>query len=1355
MVPVKYIFVDSQKEKAIELKEKLDKFKDDFDRHLDIEIFIAQTEKKELDDLMRTLGENRLPLRKPCMKGTRTTILQEIESDIKNVDDHSVIWIRGSPGVGKSALAASIAVRLREQDRHVISFRFDRTQSSAINTDALWRAIALEFARLYPSVRQYIYKKVKDKKVPDPLDIDGRFKFLIETPLSTLNGVPLEKLPVIVVDALDECGGLRHSSSEIDDFEGLVRTLKRWVQVDCLKKLKLIITSRPEDRIILSHSISIHEILSGRGIKPEDSVSDDIRVFLNSRLDDMKMKPAWIAKALDYLVPRAAGIFVWATTVANFLERDPEGRFAMLEKGDGKGLKDLYSLYSTIVEASFRHNLEGEEIRAVVSVMGAMIFAKEPLDDNALIMLPEVKIQGSDANRLGLIRKGLVSVIDSGPALRFHHRSFEDFLLSPFFLQEYPELSAIQDRIHHERQLTLLCLRTLVSSKLHFNMCSLESSIVEDVDIQATAKTTIPPLVSYSCQYWVDHLVHTPSDETLTEAVKFVMYEKLLFWMEVMSLLGKTWEATLILKRALAWKVYLQSISCNASLILAGQILNPDRELALFIRDALRFISAFIIPISESATHIYVSALSFAPKQSLVATNFRSRLPNTIVVTEKQSNQWPMVVYIAFHRTKLVCNVVFSPDESTFASISAHDDMIICDSETGRCISRIKLPYDAVSGACFSPDGKHILLEYKSYAIVLDIVTGQEQFQIKGRDFGFIHHDGRIASTHWIGEGEGGYPTGILVKLWDASSGVLVCNRLFEVNDVACTQFSPDGRFLAVGRKSESVIELWNLADGKDPCRFSYPPGDLKSLDFSPTSDCLMAVFLEKDIYLWRLDTHEMASFSHDFDRVSHVIHSPLTNYLFIQRYDTVEIWDVSMTGSKLIWETNPPNTSGICSTCPSRDGHRLLVGCDDGSVRMWDLDLENLAMIQADTVDIQDIDLPELLEIPLSVFSPSGEMVATKSKRSHSIEFLDTATGEVVSRIDVADDMEIAFSPDGDRAALWSETLIAVCDIMHPDSRVSFNPWPRKDVRNRKVAFQTCNDLVICASQDYSFLLQVWHQQDPTGFGCTYSVDIKLGESSLICLAPNGLTVVIIPVYSSAKCYSWRHDTAQFHPVDFDDQVYFREPEYSPDGNLFACWSDKDSHVRVWDTRTGQRVGKFQTSSVDAIAFSSTLIEPSPGGRLIALWHKYKNTIRLHDLHTGHLYAQILSQGSANMAFIQDGIKLAHYSPDFGLRTWDIADLTDKDWHSTHGYELILQGMIGGWVFSRDNKPLFWAPVEYIGDLYARPSPSVVIGIQGWKAMSVDLSSSRLGRKWTECIDKEWLRKLERKEKEVESLLE
>ena len=496
-----------------------------------------------------------------------------------------------------------------------------------------------------------------------------------------------------------------------------------------------------------------------------------------------------------------------------------------------------------------------------------------------------------------------------------------------------------------------------------------------------------------------------------------------------------------------------------------------------------------------------------------------------------------------------------------------------------------------------------------------------------------------------------------------------------------------------------------------------------------------------------------MTSFSHRFPYDLRVIHSPLTNYLFIQRDFTVEIWDVSVAGSKQIWETNPPTTSYIYSICPSRDGHRILVGCEDGSVRI-ELDLENLAMNQADTMDTQaDADMPKFI-----AFLHSGNMVATRSGQSH-IEFLDTTTGEVVSRTDIDkqdyNGMKIAFSPDEDQVAFLSESLITICDTVHPNNRVSFNPWPSKDVRNWEVAFQTRNNLVICASDDDSALVQVWHQQDPASFECTYSLDIKIEKNSYPLPAPDGLTVIIVHEHSSAKCYSWNHDAAQFHPIDFvDNPVDIYKPGYSADGRLFACWSGDDSHVRVWDARTGQLVSKFPTSKVYAMALSPTLIEDSPSDRLVALWLEDEHTVHLLNVHTGHLYAKILGRGSADMVFIRDGTKLAQYSSNFGLRIWDIADLTDEHWNSTHGYEPMTCDMTDGWVVGRDNEPLFWVPVEHRDNLSV-PSHRVVIEASQRKATSVDLSNSRLGEKWTECIDKEWLRQVERKGKEIGNVLE
>jgi len=170
---------------------------------------------------------------------------------------------------------------------------------------------------------------------------------------------------------------------------------------------------------------------------------------------------------------------------------------------------------------------------------------------------------------------------------------------------------------------------------------------------------------------------------------------------------------------------------------------------------------------------------------------------------------------------------------------------------------------------------------------------GEEQFQIEGSNFAFVHHDGRIASmkkNRNSDDFEDKDTNRILVQFWDAGNGKLISSRTLEVNDVFDARFSPDGYFLVIQKKSENVIELWNLEDNKDFQQFTYSYGGFEFLCFFLTSDTLIVEtnsdFTNQTIYLWRLDTQEMVSFS--CDRSSswsspHVIHSPLTSYLFLQ----------------------------------------------------------------------------------------------------------------------------------------------------------------------------------------------------------------------------------------------------------------------------------------------------------------------------------------------------------------------------------------------------------------------------------------------------------------------------------------
>ena len=347
---------------------------------------------------------------------------------------------------------------------------------------------------------------------------------------------------------------------------------------------------------------------------------------------------------------------------------------------------------------------------------------------------------------------------------------------------------------------------------------------------------------------------------------------------------------------------------------------------------------------------------------------------------------------------------------------------------------------------------------------------------------------------------------------------------------------------------------------------FSYPYGNLESL-FSPTSDCLMAIFRESDYKcLWRLDTQEMVFFDIDVGSIPPVVfHSLHTSHVFVPRYDTLAIWEVSVTGSNMIFETEPLTTLGISSICPLRDGDRILVGSSDRTVRMWNT--EDLVDNQPVT---QDRDVPEII-----AFSPSGKMAALKSRQSAHTELRDTTTWELVGPSDIEYKPEVAYSADDDRIAVFTESLVTIYDVNHPKNRLSFDPWPKgRRILIKMVAFQPCNDLVICSqtedddSHEISGLLQVWNVKDHSE--STFSLDININKRSSILLAPDGMTVIVT---DPVLFYSCNRATAKFERIHFTDEVHIGKSleAYSPDGKLFACRSLEDYDVRVWDTQTGQ----------------------------------------------------------------------------------------------------------------------------------------------------------------------------------------
>ena len=110
-------------------------------------------------------------------------------------------------------------------------------------------------------------------------------------------------------------------------------------------------------------------------------------------------------------------------------------------------------------------------------------------------------------------------------------------------------------------------------------------------------------------------------------------------------------------------------------------------------------------------------------------------------------------------------------------------------------------------------------------------------------------------------------------------------------------------------------------------------------------------------------------------------------------------------------------------------------------------------------------------------------------------------------------------------------------------------------------------------------------------------------------------------------------------------------------------------------------------------------------------------------------------------MAFIRDGTKLMTSVNPLTIR--DTADLIVKH---RDGYKLNPRGMKDGWMIGQDNESLFWVPVEHRKNLCLLPQFEMTWG----RSTKLNLYNFRYGNEWTECIDQEWLKELEDKEKKM-----
>src|SRR5712672_630231 len=135
-----------------------------------------------------------------------------------------------------------------------------------------------------------------------------------------------------------------------------------------------------------------------------------------------------------------------------------------------------------------------------------------------------------------------------------------------------------------------------------------------------------------------------------------------------------------------------------------------NNTISRFMADAVKFVAVFATPIAQSVPHIYLSAIVFAPKESITAETFHGKFMNTVSVKSGKTANWPVIQNIFHGHSRFVSSVAFSPDGSRIVSGSWDNTIRLWDAETGDPIGKPLEGHSSyVNSVAFSPDGSRIV----------------------------------------------------------------------------------------------------------------------------------------------------------------------------------------------------------------------------------------------------------------------------------------------------------------------------------------------------------------------------------------------------------------------------------------------------------------------------------------------------------------------------------------------------------------------------------------------------------------------------------------------------------------------
>ncbi|KAF8655589.1 hypothetical protein AX16_003010 [Volvariella volvacea WC 439] len=408
-----------------------------------------------VDDATHTGNIRADPLE--CDPNTRQLIIRTIISRMENpTPGKIVLWIRGPAGIGKSAIAKSVADNLDGTGSTAIvagSFFFFRSDTRRNSLLRFIPTLAYQLAVSIKGVGERIDEVINNDPQVLVADLKTQWQKLIIAPINT---VPNIAPAAIIIDGLDECVEQRDQ-----------RTLLDFIAM-CGPRfpISFVVCSRPEPHLInLFDTDNLSKLC---GLPIDLSLHKDnaeMRAFVEARFSVIYSRHRDILQyyAVDGIWPpvevvrlitdRADGQFLYPTTLFKYIDDDasmdsnPQKRLEACLKQAPWALSPLDALYRQVIELS--HLPDDEHMHDLLylccllpsdikdmhdrSRMNILVGGPDPPPDlRPSLALISILVSLCKADCRVKLRKlhSVLSIPENDhDAVSVHHKSFCDFLL--------------------------------------------------------------------------------------------------------------------------------------------------------------------------------------------------------------------------------------------------------------------------------------------------------------------------------------------------------------------------------------------------------------------------------------------------------------------------------------------------------------------------------------------------------------------------------------------------------------------------------------------------------------------------------------------------------------------------------------------------------------------------------------------------------------------------------------------------------------------------------------------------------------------------------------------------------------